>query len=92
MPLYGYDASYKPIGFELLPEKFTIPQLQRLYEAVYHKKLDARNFRKKVLSLNVLIKLEEKDKSTSRRGAFLYKFDKRKYEKLQESGFNFEIS
>ncbi len=85
-------ARYKPIGFELLPEKFTIPQLQRLYEAVYQKKLDARNFRKKVLSLNVLIKLEEKDKSTSRRGAFLYKFDKSKYEKLQESGFNFEIS
>ncbi len=85
-------ARYKPIGFELLPQKFTIPQLQRLYEAVYQKKLDARNFRKKVLSLNVLIKLDEKDKSTSRRGAFLYKFDKSKYKKLQESGFNFEIS
>lgn len=85
-------ARYKPIGFELLPEKFTIPQLQRLYEAVYRKKLDARNFRKKVLSLNVLIKLDEKDKSTSRRGAFLYKFDQKKYQKLQDSGFDFEIS
>lgn len=85
-------ARYKPIGFELLPEKFTIPQLQQLYEAIYHKKIDSRNFRKKVLSLNVLIKLDEKDKSNSRRGAFLYKFDHKNYQKLQEYGFNFEIS
>lgn len=85
-------ARYKPIGFELLPEKFTIPQLQRLYEAVYREKLDSRNFRKKVLSLNVLTKLDEKDKTNSRRGAFLYKFNYDNYHKLQESGFNFEIS
>lgn len=84
-------ARYKPIGFELLPEKFTIPQLQQLYEAIYRTKLDSRNFRKKVLSLNVLIKLNEKDKSNSRRGAFLYKFDHDNYTKLQESGYNFEI-
>lgn len=85
-------ARYKPIGFELLPEKFTIPQLQRLYEAVYREQLDARNFRKKVISLNVLNKLEEKDKSTSKRGAFLYKFDYVNYQKLLRQGFNFEIS
>ena len=85
-------ARYKPIGFELLPEKFTIPQLQRLYESIYQKELDGRNFRKKVLSLNVLIKLDEKDKSTSRRGAFLYKFDHKTYQKLLKSGFNFVIS
>lgn len=85
-------ARYKPIGFELLPEKFTIPQLQRLYEAVYREKLDSRNFRKKVLSLNVLIKLNEKDKTTSRRGAFLYKFDYKNYQKLLKEGYNFEIS
>ncbi|UJH90762.1 NUDIX domain-containing protein [Antarcticibacterium sp. 1MA-6-2] len=84
-------ARYKPIGFELLPEKFTIPQLQQLYEAIYRTRLDSRNFRKKVLSLNVLIKLDEKDKSSSRRGAFLYKFDHKNYTKLQESGYNFEI-
>lgn len=84
-------ARYKPLGFELLPEKFTIPQLQRLYEAIYQTKLDTRNFRKKMLSLNVLIKLDEKDKSNSRRGAFLYKFDQRTYNELQESGFNFEV-
>ncbi len=85
-------ARYKPIGFELLPEKFTIPQLQRLYEAIYQKELDARNFRKKVLSLDVLVKLNEKDKTSSRRGAYLYKFDNENYRKLQESGYNFEIS
>ena len=85
-------ARYKPIGFELLPEKFTIPQLQQLYEAIYQKELDARNFRKKVLSLNVLVKLDEKDKSTSRRGAFLYKFDYKNYQELLESGYDFKIA
>lgn len=85
-------ARYKPIGFELLPEKFNIPQLQRLYEAVYREKLDARNFRKKVLSLNVLIKLDEKDKTTSKRGAYLYKFDYENYQRLLKQGFNFEIT
>ena len=85
-------ARYEPIGFELLPQKFTIPQLQQLYEAIYQKELDARNFRKKVLSYNVLIKLEEKDKSSSRRGAFLYKFDDINYQKLLKPGYNFEIS
>lgn len=85
-------ARYQPLGFELLPEKFTIPQLQQLYEAIYQKELDGRNFRKKVLSNKVLIKLDEKDKSTSRRGAFLYKFDHRTYRKLMKSGYNFEIS
>jgi ADP-ribose pyrophosphatase YjhB (NUDIX family) len=85
-------ARHQPIGFELLPEKFTIPHLQQLYEAIYQKELDARNFRKKVLSYNVLIKLEEKDKSSSKRGAFLYKFDDVNYQKLRKSGYNFEIS
>ena len=85
-------ARYQPIGFELLPEKFTIPQLQQLYEAIYQKELDARNFRKKVLSHNVLIKLDEKDKSSSRRGAFLYRFDYKTYKKLIKAGYNFEIS
>ena len=86
------NARYKPIGFELLPEKFTIPQLQALYEAIYQRELDARNFRKKVLSLNVLEKLDEKDKSTSKRGAFLYKFNYENYQKLLKFGYNFEIA
>ncbi|KAA1241553.1 NUDIX domain-containing protein [Aquimarina sp. RZ0] len=84
-------ARYKPIGFELLPEKFTIPQLQKLYEAIYRRNLDPRNFRKKILSFDLIIKLDEKDKTTSKKGAFLYKFDYQKYKKFQESGYNFEI-
>jgi len=84
-------ARYSPIGFELLPKKFTIPQLQALYEAIYMRKLDARNFRKKILTFDVIIKLDEKDKSGSKKGAFLYKFDNKKYKKLQKSGYNFEV-
>ncbi|SHF56949.1 ADP-ribose pyrophosphatase YjhB, NUDIX family [Arenibacter palladensis] len=84
-------TTHKPIGFELLPEKFTIPQLQSLYEAIHQTKLDDRNFRKKLLSFDLLIKLNEKDKSTSKKGAFLYRFDYDKYKKLEESGFNFVL-
>jgi 8-oxo-dGTP diphosphatase len=84
-------ARYQPIGFELLPEKFTIPQLKAFYDAIYQKELDRRNFRKRILSMNILEKLEEKDKSTSRKGAFLYRFDKKKYENLTAKGFNFEL-
>ena len=81
-------AASQPVGFELLPEEFTIPQLQVLYEAIYQSKLDKRNFRKKILSMNVLIKLEEKDKTNSRKGAFLYRFDQSKYMKLVDAGYN----
>ncbi|MGO4912677.1 NUDIX hydrolase [Leeuwenhoekiella sp. W20_SRS_FM14] len=84
-------SRYQPIGFELLPEKFTIPQMQKLYEAIYQRELDPRNFRKKVLSLKVLVKLDEKDKTSSKRGAYLYRFDSEKYQELLESGYNFEI-
>lgn len=85
------NARRKPIGFELLPDKFTIPQLQSLYESIYEQELDSRNFRKKLLSLDVLKKLNEKDKTTSKRGAFLYKFDRKNYQKLLKSGYNFEL-
>lgn len=84
-------ASTEPIGFELLPQKFTFPQLQALYEAIFRSKLDKRNFRKKILSMDVLLKLEEKDKSNSRKGAYLYRFDKRKYKKLLDGGDQFTI-
>jgi 8-oxo-dGTP diphosphatase len=84
-------ASSEPIGFELLPKEFTIPQLQALYEAIFQSRLDKRNFRKKILSMNILIKLEEKDKTTSRKGAYLYRFDGKKYKKLMEGGYNFTI-
>lgn len=81
----------QPIGFELLPSKFTLPQFQALYEAIYQTEIDKRNFRKKISAMNVLVKLEEKDKSSSRKGAFLYRFDKKKYNKLIDKGYNFTI-
>ncbi len=74
--------SYQPIAFELLPEKFTLTQLQMLYEAILSKKLDKRNFRKKMLSYGFLKELDEKQKGVSYRAAKLYKFDKRKYTKI----------
>jgi ADP-ribose pyrophosphatase YjhB (NUDIX family) len=85
------QASSQPIGFELLPREFTIPQLQALYEAIYQSKLDKRNFRKKILSMDILIKLDQKDMTNSRKGAFLYRFDKRKYKKLVDGGYNYAI-
>lgn len=84
-------AASQPIGFELLPKKFTLPQLNALYEAIYQQNIDKRNFRKKLLAMNVLIKSEEKDKSGSRKGAFLYKFDRKKYEEMVNEGLDFAL-
>jgi ADP-ribose pyrophosphatase YjhB (NUDIX family) len=84
-------ARTQPIGFELLPDKFTIPQLQGLYEAIYNKTLDKRNFRRKLLSMDLLEKQEEKEKESSRKGAWYYRFDPKKYEDLLNRGFNFEL-
>ena len=70
-------AVLEPIGFNLLSEKFTLTQLQSLYEAIYAKPMDKRNFRKKMLSLGFIDKLEEIDKSGSKKGAYFYKFKDR---------------
>ena len=86
-----FKAKHQPIGFNLLPDFFTIPELQTLYESIYQRPLDARNFRKKLLSLDVLTKSTEKDKSGSKKGAFLYSFNKEKFDTLIASGLNFEI-
>lgn len=85
------NAHFHPIGFELLPEKFTLSQLRCLYEEIYQKTLDKRNFRKKILSLDVMEKLEEKDKTSSKKGAHLYRFDPARYEALKRKGLVFEI-
>lgn len=82
---------YQPIGFELLPEKFTLFQLQKLYEIILEQKLDKRNFRKKILSMDLLIELDEVEEDVSHRAARLYQFDEKKYELLKKKGFNFEI-
>jgi hypothetical protein len=84
-------AKSEPTGFELLPKKFTLPQLQGLYEEIYQTEFDNRNFRKKVLAMNILKKLNEKDKSCSKKGAYFYKFDKKKYDRLLRNGFHFGI-
>ena len=82
---------YQPIGFELLPPKFTLSQLQHLYEAVLETELDKRNFRKKVLSFGLLVPLNEMQMSGRHRPAQLFCFDANKYEKLKKRGFNFEL-
>lgn len=85
-------ARNQPIGFELLPDKFTIPQLQSLYEAIFQKNFDKRNFRKKILSFDVLKKFNEKEKENSKKGAFLYQFNRDKYDDLIDSGYSFEFN
>lgn len=81
-----YRASHEPVAFELLPEKFTLPALQQLYEDIYDTTLDKRNFRRRILSLDILIKTDEKEKKYSKKGAFLYKFDEEKYEEKIKDG------
>jgi len=82
---------YQPIGFELLPPKFTLSQLQRMYEIILERPLDKRNFRKKVLSLELLEELDEVQQDVAHRAARLYRFDEPRYRKLVNRGFLFEI-
>lgn len=81
----------QPVGFELLPEKFTLVQLQELYEAIYQKKIDKRNFRKKILSMNLLEKQDDKEKETSKKGAYYYRFNEEKYKEFTRNGFFFNL-
>ncbi len=86
---------YEPIGFELLPRKFTLSQLQRLYETVLERPLDKRNFRKKILTIGrdtgLLVELDEVQQDVAHRAARLYRFDEEKYRRAKRKGFNFEI-
>ena len=82
---------YQPIGFELLPRKFTLSQLQRLYETVLDRELDKRNFRKKILSMGILVELDEIQQDVAHRAARLYRFDRERYGALVKEGFNFEV-
>lgn len=82
---------YQPVGFELLPKKFTLTQLQRMYEVILERPLDKRNFRKKILAMDLLVELDEVQKDVAHRAARLYKFDDRRYKKLVKAGFSFEI-
>lgn len=82
---------YEPIGFELLEEVFTIPQLQRLYEAILGIQVDRRNFNRKITSLDILEPIENKIEGVGHKGARQFRFDKEKYQALKSRGFNFEI-
>jgi 8-oxo-dGTP diphosphatase len=82
---------YRPIGFELLPPKFTLTQLQRVYEKILERPLDKRNFRKKLLAMDLLIELDEVEEDVAHRAARLYRFDRKKYLELEREGFSFEI-
>jgi 8-oxo-dGTP diphosphatase len=84
-----YKAAFHPILFELLPKRFTLPQLQSLYEGIYNASLDKRNFSRKIHSAKLIIKLKEKEKENSKKGAFYYRVDKRRYNSIFYSVFNF---
>jgi 8-oxo-dGTP diphosphatase len=84
-----YKAALHPLLFELLPAKFTIPQLQNLYEAVHNIKFDNGNFNRKLLSTKLLVKLKDKDKLGSKKGAFYYKVDTKKYNEGLKAFLNF---
>jgi 8-oxo-dGTP diphosphatase len=80
------DIQIKPIGFELLPPKFTLKELQDLYEAILLKKLDRRNFRRKIKVLDILKELKEVKKG-AHKDATLYSFDKEAYDRLMAEGY-----
>ncbi|MEM1227751.1 MAG: NUDIX domain-containing protein [Planctomycetota bacterium] len=82
---------YEPIGFELLPKKFTLTQLQKLYEIVLDREIDKRNFRKKILRMDVLHELDEVETDVAHRAARLYRFNQRRYREMAKRGVNFEI-
>jgi 8-oxo-dGTP diphosphatase len=82
---------YAPVGFELLPPRFSLTQLQRLYEIILGKDLDKRNFRKKILSMDLLVETDEVEQGVRHRAARLYRFDRRKYDRLAKQGFELSI-
>ena len=82
---------YQPIGFELLPTKFTLSELQRVYEKILERTLDKRNFRKRLLATELLVELDEVQQDVAHRAARLYRFDRKKYQQLEKDGFLFEL-
>ena len=82
---------YVPLVFEFLPLKFTIRQVQHLYETILCRELDKRNFRKKLMSTGLLIALDEYEMDVSHRAAQLFRFDKARYGERRENGFEFWI-
>jgi len=82
---------YQPIGFELLPQKFTLSHLQKIYEVILGRDLDKRNFRRAVLKMGILDALDEKESGVPHRPSQLFRFDQAEYERLVQRGFSFEL-
>ena len=82
---------YQPIGFELLPKKFTLTQLQKMYETVLGRTIDKRNFRKKLLSMGFLVETGEMQSGVAHRAAQLYRFNEMQYHTMVNKGFHFEL-
>lgn len=80
-----------PVGRNLLPQKFTMPDLQHMYETILGKKLDRRNFQKKVISLDILKRLKERKSGVTHKAPFLYKFDEKKYQRALKQGLKFGL-
>jgi 8-oxo-dGTP diphosphatase len=83
--------TYQPIGFDLLPKAFLFSDLENLYCTILQKQIDRRNFRKKILSFDLLEETNKVSSEKTGRPAKLFKFNKKKYNKLHQEGFNFEI-
>ncbi len=86
-----YKVRHEPIGFNLLPEKFTLLQLQSLYESILGTTLDKPNFRRKIMKMNLLVDCHEKQQDVAHRAANLYRFDLEVYESLRQKGYSFEF-
>ncbi|MBC7935250.1 MAG: NUDIX hydrolase [Rhizobacter sp.] len=82
---------FQPVGFELLPEKFTMSELRNLYQSILGRELEKRNFTRKVLKMNILQKLREKDKLSSKKGSYLFRLNKKRYQFLLDKGFLFDM-
>jgi 8-oxo-dGTP diphosphatase len=86
-----YDLLHEPLVFELLPEKFTLTQMQRLYEAIYNTTYDKRNFRRKIPKMPYIIPLYEIETEVAHTPVHLFSFNREVYEKKHTERFDFEV-
>lgn len=91
LTLLRYKVSSQPVIFEFFDDKFTLPQLQDLYEGIFQAPIDKRNFRKKLAMMDLLDRLEEKDKNSSKRGAYYYSFNRERYAQFLKDGKRFSL-
>ncbi|TVP50543.1 MAG: NUDIX domain-containing protein [Mongoliibacter sp.] len=80
------ELSFQPVGLNLLPDKFTMPDMQRMYESILGKKIDPRNFQKKILKTGIVIRLDEVKKGVAHKSPYLYQFDEKRYKEVLEEG------